>query len=120
MTVEELKELKPEEVKQLLSTYKISARDIANSLNISHPVVVDVINNKYNGSKDTINKVWERIAFVLQHKEDLNPVIYNNADTFIKLLSFAIKHKSFDDDETTCFIELKKTITNYKKNSGRN
>jgi len=116
LTVEELKELKPDEVKQLLSTYKISARDIASSLNISHPVVVDVINNKYNGSKETINKVWKRIAFVLQHKEDLNPVIYNDAALYIKLLNFGIKNVKFNDDETEKLIKTKRILTNYSTN----
>lgn len=117
MTIEEIKNLSPEELKTILSSRKKSMRDIAGSIGLTHPVVVDVINGKYTGSQATINKVWERILFVLQDKEDLNPLVYNNTETFIKLLNVAIKHKSFNDDETMKFIELKKVLTNHSINN---
>ena len=114
MRIEELRNMVPVEVISLIKAAGSSTHKIADGLDdVSQTTVSQIINNKYTGSEETINKVWERISFTLQHKEDLNPMIYSNTETFIKLLNVAIKHKSFNDDETMKFIELKKVLTNY-------
>lgn len=113
MEAVDLQALSNEEIGELLKQKDISYRKLAESLSMSHSTISEIINGKYTGSKATIKKVWDHIYFVLRNKEDLNPLVYNNTDTFIKLLNVAIKHKSFNDDETMKFIELKKVLTNY-------
>lgn len=111
MTVEELKALSPDEVKSLLKDKSISMRSIADELGINHSIVVCVIKGSYNGSEATIERVWNHITMALQSREDLNPIIYNDAPIFVELLAIGIKHKAFNDEATSKFIEAKKIIS---------
>lgn len=106
----------PDELKSLLKAKGISIRDIAESLSISHPVVSEIINQKYNGAQSTKEKVMERIHQMLQSKADLNTIIYSDAKLYVKILGIAIKHKSFNDDETMKLIETKKILEAFINN----
>ena len=85
-------------------------RNVADELGVNHSIVVCVINKKYNGSEATIERVWNHIAMTLKSREDLNPLIYDDADIFLQLLSIGIKHKNFDDRATSKFITTKEII----------
>ena len=111
MTVEELKALQPTEVIDLLKQSSSSTYKIAEALEgVSQTSVSQIINKKYNGSEATIERVWNHIAMTLKSREDLNPLIYDDADIFLQLLSIGIKHKNFDDRATSKFITTKEII----------
>jgi len=116
MELSDLQNLTPMEIKSLLKAKDLSGRQIAKDLKVDHTVVNSVINNKYNGAESTKKKVLLKIAFILTEKKDLNNIIYADAPLYVKLLGIAIKHKSFNDDETMNLIETKKILESFINN----
>lgn len=119
MKTETLKAMKPEDIKKVLAKKNISIRDIADKISITHPVVSDVINNKYKGSEHTKEKVYVQIAKMLECREDLSDDIYDNASMFYRLINIGIKHKNFNNDETAQLISIANKINKFIEHQSR-
>ena len=96
-----------------LKAKRISIRKVASQIGVNHTVVIQVLDNKYNGSRETSKRVIDYIKFLLIDKEDLNPSIYSNPNLFIRTFTYALRStKNFTDDEALILMD---TITKLKK-----
>jgi hypothetical protein len=103
--------------KTKLRNKNISISSIAKSLGKDKGLVSKILSDKYNGSEATKKEVIKYVEFLLKDKEDLNPIIYNNADLFIRALTFAMRSsKNFSDDEAQLLIDTILKLKKYKKN----
>jgi transcriptional regulator with XRE-family HTH domain len=94
----------------------ISISSIAKRLGIDKGAVSKILNNKYPGNEETKKKVIRYIQFLLIDKKDLNPVMYENSDLFIRALSHSIRSmKVFSDDEAHLMLDVVLTLKIYNK-----
>jgi hypothetical protein len=99
-----------------LKRRKISYRKIATDLSLSAATVNLVLDNKYTGSKDTEDRIIKHIEYLIQDKEDMNLIIYNNIDTMLKATHMLIKNPKLNNVETRYFIKLNEILNTYKEN----
>lgn len=100
--------------KERLEKANISIRAIARSMDTSHSVVSQVLNNKYDGAEETKKEVIKRVEFMLRDKVDLNPVIYDNIGLFIKVIDLGMVNKKFTIDERILLTQVYKDLDKYK------
>jgi hypothetical protein len=93
-----------------------SIRRIAAELKLNHSTVLQILKGNYPGSEDTKKKVIDYINFILIDKEDLNPIIYNNIDLFIKTFQNAIRDKKyFTDDQAMILVDVSFKLKRHKQ-----
>ncbi len=111
-----LNTMEPSRLKAILKERNISFRDISISMDISQPVVSDVINQKYKGAEEMKSRVYAQISKMLEGREDLSDDIYTNINTVDKLLQVGINSAKFTIPEKEFLIALHKKLNAYKLN----
>lgn len=91
-------------------------RQVARELKLNVSIVSQVIQNKYTGSEETKIRVKKYITLLLQDKEDLNPIIYNDVELTMKVYYEALKSRKFNIDETGRIANIYKILESFKQN----
>ncbi len=118
-----LNQLKHSDGQAIISMLKQKGKSltiIADSCKVTKPVVSAVINNKYKGSEETKDLIYNQILSILNDRQDINNEVYDNINTVDKLLHVGINSAKFTIPEKEFLISLHKKLSNYKVNQQQN
>ncbi len=103
-------------LKNALKEKEISIRQIAKGLDMNHSSIIRILNGTDTCSEATKQRVIKYIEDLLQDRPNLDAVIYDNANTFLKLISLGINNSRFDKTEKRLLLDLHDQLEKYSAN----
>lgn len=107
--------LNPTQINDALKARKVSQREIASFLNLSQPVISDIINSIYEGSEDTKFRVLNYVESVILDRIDMNMFINKNCDLFLRMAEMSINDKHFTLDEKVEVLKFYEDVKKFKQ-----
>jgi predicted transcriptional regulator len=107
--------LTPTQINDALKGRKVSQREIAAVLDLSQPVISDIINGIYEGNEDTKFRVMNYIESVILDRIDMNMFINKNCELFICMAENSINDKRFTLDQKVEILKFYEDVKKFKQ-----
>ena len=102
---------------QRLKEKDISYSALASMISEPRSTINHIVKGNYKGREETKKRILSKIELVLSDKEDLNPVLYENAKLTRKVFWNAMKSHKFNLEESKIIADVVTKLDEYiKKN----